>query len=70
MGIGGAAIATLAAQLVQTTLLAIVVQRKRAKAGEGRGHGPRSGWAADFKSASLTFLVSMAFFRARTASSW
>ena len=32
MGIGGAAIATLAAQLIQTLLLAIVVQRKRAQA--------------------------------------
>ena len=35
MGIAGAAIATVAAQLVQTFLLAIVVQRKRAKANAG-----------------------------------
>lgn len=36
MGIGGAAIATLVAQLLQTALLAYVVQRKRAAAGLGR----------------------------------
>ena len=35
MGIGGAAVATLAAQLLQTTLLAIVVQRKRRARGLG-----------------------------------
>ena len=38
MGIGGAAIATLAAQLLQVLLPAIVVQRKRSKAmGSGKG---------------------------------
>lgn len=35
MGIGGAAWATLASQLLQTALLAFIVQRKRAKAGAG-----------------------------------
>ena len=35
MGIAGAAIATLASQLVQTFMLAVVVQRKRAMAGAG-----------------------------------
>ena len=35
MGIGGAAFATLASQLLQTLLLAVVVQRKRKRAGAG-----------------------------------
>ena len=44
MGIGGAAIATLASQLMQTLLLAIVVQRKRAKAGAGTSWLLLRGW--------------------------
>ena len=63
MGIGGAALATVAAQLVQVLLLAIAVQRKRASIGAGNSSRLLiSGWPSPRRLLSfVTFAGPMAF---------